>query len=232
MRCCTAPRRRDHGATDTRTANLLGALSKRRRILPARIVYVSTSGVYGDCGGALVDESRPLGAAHRSAHSGACDAERQLAALVRGARGRRWSSCARPASTRPTGCRSSGCAPATPVLRREDDVYTNHIHADDLAAIVCRALETDAPAGRLQRSRRHRDEDGRLVRSRRRHAGLPRPAARRARARARRGFRQLAILHERVAAPRQPAPEARAGRQLRYPTVHEGLAHEHAAGVD
>ena len=48
---------------------------------------------------------------------------------------------------RPSGCRWNGCAPATPVLRREDDVYTNHVHADDLAAIVCRALDEDAPAG-------------------------------------------------------------------------------------
>jgi nucleoside-diphosphate-sugar epimerase len=35
----------------------------------------------------------------------------------------------------------------TPVLRAEDDVYTNHIHADDLAACALRALEDDAPAG-------------------------------------------------------------------------------------
>src|SRR5712691_328855 len=47
------------GDSDTRTANLLAALEKGR-ILPARVVYVSTSGVYGDCAGARVDESRPL----------------------------------------------------------------------------------------------------------------------------------------------------------------------------
>ena len=35
----------------------------------------------------------------------------------------------------------------TPVLRDEDDVYTNHIHADDLAACALRALEDDAAAG-------------------------------------------------------------------------------------
>ena len=47
------------GPADTRTANLLCALESRR-ILPTRIVYISTSGVYGDCGGALVDESRAV----------------------------------------------------------------------------------------------------------------------------------------------------------------------------
>jgi nucleoside-diphosphate-sugar epimerase len=35
----------------------------------------------------------------------------------------------------------------TPVLRAEEDVYTSHVHADDLAAICVRALERDAPAG-------------------------------------------------------------------------------------
>ena len=39
------------GETDTRTANLIAALEKAR-ILPAREVYDSTSGVYGDCAGA------------------------------------------------------------------------------------------------------------------------------------------------------------------------------------
>ena len=46
------------GDSDPRTENLLAALEAR--ILPARLVYVSTSGVYGDCGGALVEESRPV----------------------------------------------------------------------------------------------------------------------------------------------------------------------------
>src|SRR5918992_4336723 len=47
------------GDADRRTENLLAALEKGG-ILPARIVYVSTSGVYGDCGGARVDETRPV----------------------------------------------------------------------------------------------------------------------------------------------------------------------------
>src|SRR4051812_50166922 len=54
LHCAPPP---DHGAADTRTANLLAALEKGR-ILPARIVYVSTSGVYGDCARARGDEAR------------------------------------------------------------------------------------------------------------------------------------------------------------------------------
>ncbi|MGH8795901.1 MAG: NAD(P)H-binding protein, partial [Caldimonas sp.] len=39
-----------HGSVDRRTANLLHALARGSRL--RRIVYASTSGVYGDCGGA------------------------------------------------------------------------------------------------------------------------------------------------------------------------------------
>ena len=50
-----------HGATDQRTANLLAALADgdaAGRL--KRLVYVSTSGVYGDCGGARIDETRTV----------------------------------------------------------------------------------------------------------------------------------------------------------------------------
>ena len=47
------------GTTDPRTTALLASL-ETGGILPRRLVYISTSGVYGDCGGALVDESRPV----------------------------------------------------------------------------------------------------------------------------------------------------------------------------
>ena len=51
----TAPPSQQHDA-DTRLERLLGMLNPA----PSRFVYISTSGVYGDCGGALVDESRPV----------------------------------------------------------------------------------------------------------------------------------------------------------------------------
>jgi len=49
----------NHGPRDTRTAHLITALAKGES-LPQQMVYISTSGVYGDCEGAFVDESRPL----------------------------------------------------------------------------------------------------------------------------------------------------------------------------
>jgi nucleoside-diphosphate-sugar epimerase len=132
------------GEADTRTANLLAALGKAG-IVPARIVYVSTSGVYGDCAGAVVDESRPLNPQTPRARRRA-DAERRLA---------EWCAAREIALVilRAPGIYAADRLPldrlrrGIPVLREEDDVYTSHIHADDLAAIVVRALEQDAPPG-------------------------------------------------------------------------------------
>ena len=46
------------GEGDPRSAALLRALA--RRTAPLALVYASTSGVYGDCGGAWIDETRAL----------------------------------------------------------------------------------------------------------------------------------------------------------------------------
>src|SRR5258708_1484192 len=50
-----------NGALDTRMRNLLAALGPRGRgaMLPRRFVYLSSSGVYGDCAGEWIDEMRP-----------------------------------------------------------------------------------------------------------------------------------------------------------------------------
>src|SRR5207237_9210898 len=74
LHCAPPPKQ---GEADTRTANLLAALEKGR-ILPARVVYVSTSGVYGDCDGARVDESWPLAPRTERARR-RVDAEQRLA---------------------------------------------------------------------------------------------------------------------------------------------------------
>jgi nucleoside-diphosphate-sugar epimerase len=68
----------DHGTRDTRTAHLIAALGKRSS-LPRHLVYISTSGVYGDCNGELVAETRPARPQTERAHRRA-DAERQLRA--------------------------------------------------------------------------------------------------------------------------------------------------------
>lgn len=132
------------GESDPRTANLLAAIAKGR-ILPTRLVYISTSGVYGDCGGAWVDETRiPNPQTARAKRR--VDAERRLAAWC-GARGVSLVILRAPGIYAAERLPLARLRARTPVLRDDDDVYTNHIHADDLAACALRALEDDAPAG-------------------------------------------------------------------------------------
>ncbi|MFD1712306.1 NAD-dependent epimerase/dehydratase family protein [Ottowia sp. GY511] len=132
------------GGDDARTAALLRALA--RRTPPRALVYASTSGVYGDCAGALVSETtalRPLTprAARRVA------AERRVRDFGRRA-GVRASVLRIPgiyAPDRAGGTPRARLLAGTPVLAADDDVYTNHIHADDLARACVLALWRGLP---------------------------------------------------------------------------------------
>ena len=132
------------GRDDLRTAALLQALARGRP--PASIVYASTSGVYGDCGGARFDESRPVAPGTDRALRRVA-AERRLRTF--GAQfGSRISLLRVPgiyASDREGGHPRERLARGSPVLRRDDDVYTNHIHADDLARACVAALFRGLP---------------------------------------------------------------------------------------
>lgn len=125
------------GRDDPRTRKLLAALTKAGRI-PQRFVYVSTSGVYGDCAGARISEARP-----RRAQS--ARAKRRIAAEDR-VRGWAASHGVTAAILRVPGIYASARLPVerikqqTPVLAPDADVYTNHIHADDLARAAVAAL--------------------------------------------------------------------------------------------
>jgi nucleoside-diphosphate-sugar epimerase len=121
------------GAMDRRTRNVAA-------ILPdgATLVYISTTGVYGDCGGALIDETRTVAPQNARARR-RVDAERVLRAWAR-------RSHSRLSILRVPGIYAADRLPlerlqkGTPALAPEDDVYTNHIHADDLARIIVAAL--------------------------------------------------------------------------------------------
>jgi nucleoside-diphosphate-sugar epimerase len=129
---------------DLRTAALLRAL--RRRQPPASLVYGSTSGVYGDCGGKRVDETQPLRPRTPRAQRRA-DAERAVRHYSR-AEHVRASILRIPgiyAADREGGTPRERLLKGTPVLDAKDDVYTNHIHADDLARAVLAALWRGKP---------------------------------------------------------------------------------------
>lgn len=132
------------GLADARTANLLHAFARRHG--PGCIVYGSTSGVYGDCGGERFDETRALAPATERARR-RVDAEQRLRRHGR-AFGTRVSLLRIPgiyAGDRPGGHPRERLARGTPVLAPQDDVYTNHIHADDLARACLAALFRGRP---------------------------------------------------------------------------------------
>lgn len=132
------------GGADTRTRSLLGTLWSRT--LPRALVYGSTSGVYGDCGGGWVSESHGLNAR----------TERALRRVDAETRVRRWgqASLAAVCILRIPGIYApdrEGGTPRTrllkglPVLNADQDVFTNHIHADDLARACILALWRGKP---------------------------------------------------------------------------------------
>jgi nucleoside-diphosphate-sugar epimerase len=129
---------------DHRTAALVRALL--RRSAPGSLVYGSTSGVYGDCGGAKVSESRPPRPRTPRAQRRA-DAERAVRHYGRVAHVR--TSILRIpgiyAADREGGTPRERLLKGTPVLQAQDDVYTNHIHADDLARTIIAALWRGKP---------------------------------------------------------------------------------------
>jgi hypothetical protein len=111
---------------------------------PLKLVYASTTGVYGDCGGAWIDETRPVQPANGRAKR-RVSAERQLRSAT--ARGGVVASIARiPGIYAANRLPLARLEKRTPALAEADDVYTNHIHADDLAAILVRLVTHGRPS--------------------------------------------------------------------------------------
>jgi nucleoside-diphosphate-sugar epimerase len=210
------------GRADTRTANLVRALARKGRV--RRLVYGSTTGVYGDCGGAHIDETRRVAPATGRALR-RVDAERWLRWYGHAA-GVRVTLLRIPgiyAADRPGGDPRERVARGAPVLAREDDVYTNHIHADDLARACVAALHRGAPQRIV-----HASDDTELLMGdyfdlAADLAGLPRPRrVSRDEARAQLAPMTLSFMSEsRRLGNRRLKRELRL--RLRYPTVADGL---------
>lgn len=127
-----------HGTSDQRLLNGLGALTHA----PAKLVYLSTSAVYGDCQGAWIDENQPL-------CPGTDRGRRRLfAEQAIGA----WANQHQVPFVllRVPGIYGPGRLPLArireglPVIDPAQSPFTNRIHADDLAQAAVLAMENGA----------------------------------------------------------------------------------------
>jgi nucleoside-diphosphate-sugar epimerase len=232
------------GEGDPRTRALLQALARGQAASGSghgtTLVYGSTSGAYGDCAGALIDETRaphPTTArarrrvaaekllrdwGRRRAHTG------QTGTTATGPRAdlRRASILRIPgiyAPDRPGGTPRERLLAGTPTLRAEDDVYTSHIHADDLARACIAALWRGRPQRIYHASDDTRLKLGDYLDLAAERYGLPR-APRLTRAQAEQALtpERMSFLREsRQLDNRRLKQELRL--TLRHPTVAQGL---------
>ena len=131
----------DVGGDDVRIERLLEHLELSG--LPTRLLYMSTTGVYGDCQGRWIDENAPLNPA-------TLRAQRRIAAerAVRewsGRHGIPWTILRVPAIYGPGRLLTERLKSGAPAIKPEECSYTNRIHIHDLAA-VCHAAMARAPA--------------------------------------------------------------------------------------
>ncbi|MEW5771391.1 MAG: SDR family oxidoreductase [Pseudomonadota bacterium] len=209
------------GETDPRTKRLLAALG--RGSLARTLVYISTSGVYGDCGGAEVAETWPARPGNTRAKRRA-DAEARLRRFGRASAGRRICILRAPGIYAQDRMPAERVKKGLPAIVAEHDVHTNHIHVEDLARLGLAALFR----GRANRLYNAVDDSGLkmgdwfdVVAD---HLGLPRPPrmSREEVVAAVTPAMRTFLSESRRLANRRIKRELRF--RLRYPTVHEGLA--------
>jgi nucleoside-diphosphate-sugar epimerase len=209
-----------HGLTDPRLHHFLSALASSA--YPARVVLLSTSGVYGDCDGAWVNEDRqPQPQADRARRR--FDAEQQL---------RSWSSRTQVPIVilRVPGIYGPGRLPlkrlqaGEPVLREEESPWSNRVHVDDLVLALQAAAERGRSGAVYNVSDGHpttmTDYFNRVADA----AGLPRPpqiALSEAGARFSAGMQSYLAESKRLDIHRL---REELGVELRYPDLTQGLA--------
>lgn len=205
------------GETDPRSRRLLAALGRGSL---SQLIYISTSGIYGDCAGDVVAETRPARPNNLRARRRA-DAEARLRRF--GRHGTRVCVLRAPGIYARDRMPEARVRKGLPAIVSADDVHTNHVHAEDLARLAIAALFH----GRSNRIYNAVDDSGLkmgdwfdVVAD---HLGLPRPPR---------------LSREEVIAAVTPAMRTfltesrrlsnlRIKRELRfrlrYPTVREGL---------
>lgn len=125
------------GEQDLRMQAFLQALDVEAS--PRRIVYISTSAVYGDCQGAWISESQAVNPATARGQR-RLDAEQHLMAWC-DAHDVQWILLRVPGIYGPGKLPLARLRKGTPVLREEDSPYTNRVHADDLAHVCVAAMK-------------------------------------------------------------------------------------------
>jgi nucleoside-diphosphate-sugar epimerase len=127
------------------------------------------------------------------------------------------------APDRPGGHPAERLRRGSPVLRAEDDVYTNHIHADDLARACAAALHRGLPQRVLHASDDTELRMGEYFDLAADLCGLPRPP----RLSREEASRQLSPLQLSFLGESRRLDNRRLKRELRlrlrHPTVREGL---------
>ncbi len=208
------------GQQDTRLENFLASLDPQK---VDRFVLISTSGVYGDCGGEWVDESTPICPVVDRALRRA-DAETQLQRWA-GAHDIDWIILRVPGIYAPDRLPLARLRSGAPLVARGDAPWSNRIHADDLAAACQAALELpvrneiinitdDAPSTMTDYFLAVAD-----------YAGLPRPAEIPLQAALRTmsaGMQSYMAESRRV---RNDKMKKLLGIELRYPSLEQGLKH-------
>jgi len=217
-----------HGETDTRMENFTDWLSRTART-PLRIVLISTTGVYGDCGGEWINEDRP-------ANPQADRARRRLAAenTLRSYADRQEVSVV---ILRVAGIYGPELLPVErlrrgqPVLREQESPWSNRIHADDLADACVAAMRHRRPPPLVNATDGHpstmTDYFFRVADA----LGLPRPPAisrREAQTRLSSGMQSYLAESKRIDNRRL---REELGVMLTYPDLARGLAALKPGGV-
>jgi len=207
------------GRTDPRMARFLDVCERNGR--PRRIVYISTTGVYGDCSGEWVDETRPVAPVEDRAWR-RVDAERRL---------RRWSDAGggEVVILRVPGIYGPGRLPlerlrkGLPLVREQEAPWTNRIHVDDLVGACLAGMERGRPGEIYHAADGHPstmvDYFNRIADL----TGLPRPPQiPLAEARNRLSPGMLAYMRESRRIDNRRLREE-LGVELQYPTLEKGL---------
>jgi nucleoside-diphosphate-sugar epimerase len=207
---------------DPRTRALAHALM--RRSLPKTLVYGSTSGVYGDRQGQWVSEVSAVQPQTDRAWR-RVDAEASVLSFGR-LTGVRTTVLRIPgiyAPDREGGTPLARLQRGTPVLRAEDDVFTNHIHANDLARACAWALWRARPQRTVNVSDDTELKMGDYFDFAADLYNLPRPTRlARSQAQAQLPAMLLSFMSE-SRRLRNDRMKYELGLVLKYPTVREGL---------